>query len=209
MISGLSDKHNRLLEQQLEAVERKRIEVIEAQKLLGDRPPPLAKPIYIEPYESDMILRIYLWFGNTLLKSKRIERWFRWWFILPIQIIRFLIVMIGGTVDKKTYQDRWVHCDKCPNHQIQPRKTKEGIIHKHYCGSCQCWKWWPAELKNKNIMLKWKCPMRLHAGKYSGDWYRKYLEKNPDHKPTSQNINHGTGGCGGNKNVMATSDDNI
>lgn len=126
------------------------------------------------------------------------------WFSLPPKAWALFRVLTGGIVRGEAYQARNEACDKCPLRQvwITGRKTKD------YCGACGCARWWLSQLRIKNHLRKWVCPIRKWdeaAGPYPDARLRTVIVElgyasEDDLRPSSG----GCGSCSGaNKNGQA------
>lgn len=131
-------------------------------------------------------------------------------FALPRKAWSLFLALTGGTVRGVALTARNEACSVCPAREVWITKQKA----KEYCGACGCARWWLSELRNKNHLRKWACPLRRwdeeKAGPYPDAALRARLlesgyvsEDDLCHKPGS-----GCGGCGGANNGRSVHPEN-
>jgi len=145
-------------------------------------------PMYKPPPPPRYVLA-WQWFGRRILYGGPVRSWvmkrsyvLRWLHGMVPQVAKFLHAILGPRVSEIEYQERMLACNKCDMRVIQIQRIKEkdrvsGTVRtKEYCGGCGCGQWHMSELKRKNALANWRCPMRKHPGNYGDELYASLLK---------------------------------
>lgn len=94
---------------------------------------------------------------RLLTRTKRLLWWtaYHTW-----QVYAMVRALIGGRIDDQEFAARMAVCEDCQS--LQKQLVRRSPFVKLYCGSCGCPQWSLAELRRKNRLLKWECPLNKH-----------------------------------------------
>lgn len=149
-------------------------------------------PRYILAKRIDVAFRD--WVIAQVQTPKRIVRWLSWWIALPWRIGSFLSVILSRKVDAETLLERDTTCNDCEQRYFFVRRSGRTSSH---CAACKCPSWKLSELRTKNQLRGWKCPLRKFDEPYSNDAQAETLERLGYEKNAVLNvIGGGCTGCG-------------